>query len=116
VHSTIFHLFESNVIILNFDTFKFTSPQETTDSTNLNFTIKLVYTSSKQKLRAVEPEPVKKPEEEDPQATPVELPPNAKNNASSANAKKVEPPPPPPYRYAMPTHAVYSPPPIKVKS
>jgi hypothetical protein len=63
-------------------------------------------------LRAVEPEPVAKPEEEDPQLAAEVAPSNSK--APNAN-KKVEPPAPTPYRYAMPTHAVYSPPPIKVK-
>lgn len=69
-------------------------------------------------MRAVaEPEPVKKPEEEDPQAlVAAEMAAsNSKTNASSNAKVKVEPPAPPPYRYAMPTHSVYSPPPIKVK-
>lgn len=70
-------------------------------------------------MRAVEPEPVeKKTEEEDSHLleTTESGSSNTKNTASANNAKKVDPPPQAtPYRYAMPTHAVYSPPPIKVK-
>lgn len=69
-------------------------------------------------MRAVEPEPtMKKTEEEDSQLLEMtesgSL--NTKNTTSANIAKKVDPPQATPYRYAMPTHAVYSPPPIKVK-
>lgn len=69
-------------------------------------------------MRAVaEPEAVKKPEEDDPQALAgAEMSTsNSKTGASSSAKVKAEPPAPPPYRYAMPTHSVYCPPPIKVK-
>jgi hypothetical protein len=58
--------------------------------------IKTRFNFLKKKLRAVEPEPVKKPEEEEPAVAEAGPPPNAKAGAKQGEPiKKVEGPPPP---------------------